>query len=256
MQNDVSRSLAARVAAAALLVSLASFGCDGGGGDASSTGTGADANSARDAAPATRPGADQNPADPAAPGAGAAASASRRPTTQQLVDGRTKTVPVSLVPLNIQVPESWELVTIGDIGGLVTLEGWAPHGFVQLRLAARQNVSADTFDGFVKSAENNAKAQGEKLKKFEVRRGDPLTIVERQILGDRQLMPATDDQGNLVDREGTPLRWSYLVFLKNQDKYEGYELWFDALSLEQYEQDAAFLQKIMDSLTYDASRKQ
>jgi hypothetical protein len=181
---------------------------------------------------------------------------SRRPTTQQLAEGATKVVPVSVVPLNVRVPESWELVTVGDIGGLLTLEGWAPNGYVQLRMAARQSIPVDTFDGFVKSAEADAKSKGDKLKKFQVRPGDPMTIIERQIAGDRGPMPHTDEHGNMVDREATPLRWSYLVFLKKENKYDGYELWFDALSLEQYEQDREFLQKIMDSLTYDASRKQ
>jgi hypothetical protein len=179
---------------------------------------------------------------------------SRRPTTQQLISGAWKTVPVSLLPLNIDMPESWEVVPAAN-GGLLAVEGFSPAGFVQIRMSSRNSIPVDTFDGFVKSARSAAEANGDRLRKFEVKPGDPLTLIERQIAGDREPMPVTDEQGNLILREATPLRWSILLFLKTGQKYETFEMQFDAMSLEHYQQDEAFLRKIVDSLAFDPSRQ-
>lgn len=199
-------------------------------------------------APAGPPSAPTPPAADAAP--------SRRPTTQQLVEGDWKTVPVSILPLTIKVPASWRTEDATD-AGLMTIEGWTPTGFAQLRAAARPGLSQDTFDGFIRSARTDAESRGANLKKFELRPGEPMTLLERQIASaEQQDMPTMDDAGNLVDRRATPLRWSFLVFLKKESgRFDCYELWFDALSLEHFEQDKDFFARIAESLTYDASRK-
>lgn len=224
-----------RSAAVAAALAAALVGCDRGNDEA-----------------ATPPPAAQatQPADAKAP-----EPAGRRPTTQQLTEGAWKTVPVSLLPLTMSIPESWEIVPATN-GGLLAVEGYSPSGFVQVRMSSRNTIPADTFDGFVKSARASAEQNGPRLKKFEVKTGDPVSLIERQIAGEqRELMPAADDQGNLVEREATPLRWSVLVFLKNGDKLEAYEMQFDAMSLEHYQQDEAFLRRIVDSLEFDPSRK-
>jgi hypothetical protein len=166
-----------------------------------------------------------------------------------------KTVPVSVLPLTMRVPQSWESVTATDTG-LMTFEGWTPSGFAQIRAAARPGLAGDAFDSFIKAARADAETKGAKLRKFEIRAGDPMSILERQITGDLQTMPTMDDQGNLIDHEATPLRWTLLLFFKRESgRFDCYEMWFDALSVEQFEKDQEFLRKVVDSLTYDASRK-
>lgn len=200
------------------------------------------------------------PADAAPPGPPPAATppadAPRRPTTQQLTEGEWKTVPISVLPLSVSVPASWESVDATD-AGLMTIEGWTPSGFAQLRAAARPGLTQETFDAFVRSARADAESRGPNLKKFDLRPGDPVTLLERQIASaEMQDMPTMDDRGNLVDRRATPLRWSVLVFMKRDSgRIDCYELWFDALSVEHYQQDEAFFRRLIDSLTYDASRK-
>jgi hypothetical protein len=158
--------------------------------------------------------------------------------------------------LTIRVPESWELVTIGD-SGLLAMEGFAPSGMLQLRCATRRRIGVDQLESFVAAARKNAESQPGKLKSIELREGPNYTILETLISADKpDDMPGTDERGNFVVRQGTPLKWSRLIFMKSDRFYDCYELAFGDLSLEQYEQDQAFLRRIMDSLAYDASRKQ
>lgn len=178
------------------------------------------------------------------------------PTTQQVLDAPWKTVPVSLLPLTISVPEAWDVEPTHD-ASLLAVEGRSPGGFVQMRVSKPRTMIAEaSFDSFITAARRSAEESGDRLKKLEFKPGDPLSTLERQIAGERELMPLMDEQGNLIEKEATPLRWSVLIFLKSGDKYESYELQFDALSLEHYEQDQAILRRVVESLAYDSSRRQ
>jgi hypothetical protein len=81
-------------------------------------------------------------------------------------------------------------------------------------------------------------------------------VLETQYTEEKRAMLTTDERGNWIETEGTPLKWSYLIFLPEAEGYKAYELNFVELSLEQFQKDGEFLQRVMSSLAHDSGRKQ
>ncbi|MDW8261570.1 MAG: hypothetical protein RMJ35_03515 [Phycisphaerales bacterium] len=192
------------------------------------------------------------PAPATAPAEPADEPAIRRPTTQQLVEGRWKTVTLSVLPITLEVPESWQQSAFSE-SGLLTLEGWTPSGEVQLRFSARPPLTADKFEGFVNGARKAMEARGDRKLRFELHEKPGFKVLEQQFSEERRAMLATDAAGNLVEMEGTPLKWSFLIFLPDAEGYKSYELGFVELSLEHYERDKEFFQRVMSSLRHDGA---
>lgn len=180
--------------------------------------------------------------------------AARRPTTQQLDQGEWKTVAISVLPMTIRVPASWDKPPVAD-SNLLTLEGWAPNGTIQLRFSARPPLTEENFQLFLSGAKKAMDARGEHKRVFELRDKQGYRILEQQHTEPRRTMLLSDENGNLLEQEATPLTWKQLIFLKSESGYDSYELGFVDMSLEHYNQDEAFLKRVLDSLTYDPSRK-
>lgn len=180
--------------------------------------------------------------------------APRRPTTQQLEQGEWKTVAISVLPMTIRVPASWDKPPVAD-SNLLTLDGWSPNGTVQLRFSTRPPLTEENFQLFLNGARKAMDARGEHKMAFELRDKQGYRVLEQQHTEPRRTMLLSDENGNLVEREATPLTWKQLIFMKSESGYDSYELGFVDLSLEHYKQDEAFLKRVLDSLTYDAARK-
>ncbi|HRK32653.1 MAG TPA: hypothetical protein PLD59_16435 [Tepidisphaeraceae bacterium] len=194
-----------------------------------------------DELPTAPPPAPEKPATPQPAERGA------RPSTQSVVDGQWTTVPISALPMRITVPESW---TAQSVGGqrLFFMEGWTPHGHVGITLASRQQLSPDKVADFIATAKKRLDEKADKQLRFATRDFPDFTVLERIWFDERQPMLLRDDSGQLHETEGQPLNWSYLIFMKKVDVVDVYELEFSDLTLELYEKDREFLEKIIRSL--------
>jgi hypothetical protein len=170
-----------------------------------------------------------------------------RPTTQALVSGATKTVPISALPMKITVPGSWEPQ---DIGGqrLFLMEGYTPSGHVGLSLSTRQQLSPNAVNDFIAAAKKRIDEKGAKKLRFETREFPDFTVLERLWYEDRQELLLRDYSGELRETEAQPAHWSYLIFMKKVDAVDVYELEFTDLTLELFEKDREFLEKVLRSL--------
>ena len=177
-----------------------------------------------------------------------------RPTTQALVEGKWKTVPISALPLTISVPESWEAQPVSG-SRLFNMEGFTPNGFVSLSLASRPQLAHDKLADFIAAAKKRLDEKGAKKLRFESKEYPDFTALERLYFEERQTMLLRNDAGELAEREAQPMKWSYLIFLKKEATIDLYELEFNDLSLDHYEKDREFLQRILSTLTNDPGKK-
>lgn len=194
------------------------------------------------------------PPPPVAPASQPAAVTHARPTTQSLVEGKWKTVPISALPLTISVPESWEALPVAG-SRLFLMEGFTPNGFVSLSLASRPQLAADKVADFISAARKRLDEKGGKKLRFESKEYPDFTALERLYFEDRQVMLLRNNAGELTEREAQPMKWSYLIFLKNEAMVDLYELEFNDLTLDHYEKDREFLQKILSTLTNNPGKK-
>jgi hypothetical protein len=254
-------SLLSLLAGAAVTIAI---GCDrrSGGGSSSSTGSdgGGSAVATTDApAPATRP------------------------TTQQLLEGPTKRIGLVLVPLSVEAPESWQVKTLNlsadpqpsgqpavqdppmvGASSLTELVGPAPGGDVQVQLAQRLPWQGERLERMLKAAQRDAEAQqkaagGGALLKFDIREQQGMRVMEQQ-----KVLTPPDAGPKLLDWRITyfaPRRGSAAApgagaaaaapSSTAATEYEACELNFLNLTVDQYERDRQFLQKIVDSVRYD-----
>jgi|GEM_PF-3546560 len=177
-----------------------------------------------------------------------------RPTTQALVEGKWKTVPISALPLTISVPDSWEAQPVSG-SRLFLMEGFTPNGYVSLSLASRPQLAKDKVADFIAAAKKRLDEKGPKKLRFDSKEYPDFTALERLYFEDREAMLLRNDRGELIEREAQPMKWSYLIFLKNETMVDLYELEFNDLSLDHYEKDREFLQRILGTLTNDPGKK-
>ena len=86
-------------------------------------------------------GCDRSPAPPNLPESTPNKAPASRPTTQELLSGPRKKLPLLPLPLSAQVPQSWQVKSITE--NLFFLEGPAPSGDVQIQLAERTSQTAE-----------------------------------------------------------------------------------------------------------------
>ncbi|HEV7299745.1 MAG TPA: hypothetical protein VGN72_10300 [Tepidisphaeraceae bacterium] len=159
-----------------------------------------------------------------------------RPTTQALLDGPRKRLSLEVLPLSLEVPESWQLQRIG---GSTVLTGPAPSSDVTIHLTTR-SIGTEIIPLAEKGAMDEAKQNPQANPLAAGRSVNGIKIFERQSVGTAPL----DD--------GTPTyRWIISAY-GNGDKETSpvYELSFFMLTKGDFEKDRAFLYSIVDSMQW------
>src|SRR5690349_17689433 len=120
-----------------------------------------------------------------------AAASTARPTTQELVAGKRKTLNLSAYRLTIEVPESWHLDSVGAATYIV---GDTPAGDVRIHLAPGAQMKADPIKAMEKKALAEAQAHPETLEvKALLNIGGSARMMERREI--RRNVPIVDENG-------------------------------------------------------------
>ena len=171
-----------------------------------------------------------------------------RPTTQELVAGKRKTLNLSAYRLTIEVPESWHLDSIGSTSYIV---GDTPNGDVRIHLApGGAQMKADPIKAMEKKAIAEAKAHPDTLDVEPLLNiGSNARKMERREI--RRNVQIVDENGKTVNADRVD--WSVMVFLPDGEQFTLELIDFSSMPLQQYQADKAFLEGIIRSLHYDAT---
>lgn len=178
-----------------------------------------------------------------------------KPTTQELLSGPRKVIPLGVLPLTGRVPQSWTIKNL-DSGSITLLEGDAPSGLVQIRLAQRPFIQRDKLEDILSRASKEKTEKPEVIKVLDIKPmpGDSgAQILERQSLGKTMPPIPLDAEGTQLSKPETLYSWTITYFIPQADGYEAYELNFVGLTAEQFQADSAMLREIIDSVKYNGA---
>jgi hypothetical protein len=182
------------------------------------------------------------------------------PTTQELVDGPRARLALIPLPLTLQVPAGWG--KLGDnnaagikvsAAGLNIVQGYTPHGPVQIQLTARKTMKEDELQQILDAGKKEMAAKPQEIIKFDFR---PLGSGNVKILERQRVSPEArpfvqyDAAGNEHQTMEVGFSWSISVLVPNDGAYQDYQLSFIDLTKSHYDQDAAFLNSIVSTLRY------
>lgn len=208
---------------------------------------------------ATHVGCDEPPVppelqEPTTPAETTDAKEPPRPTTQELVSGPYTRIRLDTLPLTLSVPIGWK---IEPLSNLVLLEGFTPAGQVRIQLSTRDHVQQSVVDALYSGARREAdSADKASQASVDMREHKGMTMIERRSIGrpinipvtDHQGIPKLDDRGQPIALSTTPMRWRINLFAPSIDGFDQYELNFIDLSVDQYNADREFLEKIIYSV--------
>ena len=189
------------------------------------------------------------PADAPPP---AAAKKPARPTTQQLLGGPRKTLPLGLLPFTVEVPDGWAVQNRGPEHGegLTMLEGPIVGGDAHVILRVREIQSAERMKLLVDRFRRDEAALEKDGGKLTVRDLGEVRIVDRREMPRPTTTPTTG-----VSAEGfeKPVEWRIALFVPAGVNYEQYEMQFIDLSPAAYAANAKLLNDLIGSLKYQDS---
>jgi len=181
----------------------------------------------------------------------AAPSEPDRPTTQELVAGPRRRINLASWPLSMEVPLSWEIDS-KNAKGFIFLEGHAPGGMVQIQLAQRPTLNPEQLQHMIDAAKRDVAADPRSKKTVELREGKQFKLLERKGQSPTVMLNVVDEDGQIREVPHTPYSWTINVLVSQDKTMFNYELNFFDLTLEQYEADRAFLEKIVDTLQLES----
>ena len=172
-----------------------------------------------------------------------------RPTTQELLAGPRKPIPLGELPLTVQAPAAWTLKTLNGTTH-VLLEGPTPAGEASIQLNVRPTTSGPKLELILNGAKKELERFPQSIKMVELRPIRGGQVLEQQRVGE---MPRTlpDDDPNV--KPSRPMNWTITVFVPHGADHKTYELNFVGLTADQYETDKPLLRGIVDSITVDAA---
>lgn len=195
------------------------------------------------------------------------------PTTQELVSGPHKTLKLGNFPLTLEVPRAWELKSDG---GLISVAGAASSGDISIQLVQQaggpgKTISLSSLDQLLPKFKAEADAKPHPVNRVQLRElpGGAKVLEQRMISNEfvaGKLPPEQWGNTDIVnERTGEKLttraivnphllKWNLTVFLPvTKDQFEARGLTFMGLKLSEYEQDKQFLEKLVESLQYEAN---
>jgi len=176
-----------------------------------------------------------------------------RPTTQQLTEGPYSRIKLDILPLTLDVPPGWKIERLGQ---LVLLEGYTPVDQARIQLAVRDRLTQSLVDALLSGSKKEAAAADKSAQMtVEMRELPGMKVLERRSIGRTISIPVTDAQGvQKLDAQGqpmshstTPMRWRLNFFVPSGKDFDQYELNFIDLSVDQYNAERSFLEKIINS---------
>jgi hypothetical protein len=174
-----------------------------------------------------------------------------RPTTQALLTGPRKPLVLGTLPLTMDVPESWTVDT--EPGAAIAwLDGPTPHGHVRIELSSQSTpFNAQSLTLMDQQARKEAATRG----------ADAVQITPLHSIGgtarareEREVHPGTvlDDDGH--PRKTDVMDWTIEVYVGQDTAYTLDLLHFAMLPRDVYQQDKDFIEHIVSTLRYDATR--
>ena len=185
---------------------------------------------------------------PTPPATQPSTAAASRPTTKDLLEGPRKPLLLGAFKLVMEVPTSWNL---NAVGSATWLEGDAPHGEVRIQLAVQgAPLKAESITALEKKTREEALAHPDDLELVALRNigGTAKKMERREIMRDLTVT-REDGRKDHIDR----VDWSVMVFVPEQQQFNLEVLNFSGLSLQQYQEDREFLERILRTLHYDAA---
>ena len=184
------------------------------------------------------------------PPTSAPATSEARPTTQALLTEPRQQISLggSTFKLQIEIPKSWKLTPVGTSS---FLEGLTPHGDVMIQVHMLEfPVKENGMLAMERRARATASSQPATLEVSPLRQvgGTARVMESREILRNISIQRAPDviEHGNRVD-------WIVKAFVPLDTDFHVITLTFSGLSLELYQQDREFLDRIIGSIHYDAT---
>jgi hypothetical protein len=178
----------------------------------------------------------------------------KRPTTQQLVEGHRSRTALIPLPLTMEMPPGWgKLQDLGDAkisASLNLLQGYTPHGEVQIQLASRPAMKQDALNRLVEAGKKEQTAKPQKVVRFELRPLGNVKVLERQVVGDPAPYTVYDANNQPHTTTESSFTWTIQVLVPNEGAYQVYELNFMGLTKSLYDQDKDFLEGILKTLQY------
>jgi len=177
-------------------------------------------------------------------------TATHRPTTQELISGAKKRIPLTPLPFTARVPTEWKIETLAG-GSIIVLTGPTPSSDAQIQLSTRPQAKKAELEYIQRGAKKETDEHKSTLKKAVFRSLGDIQILDRQVLGQPGPITITDDKGNEHIESATPYTWTLSFFVPRGENFDRYELNFLGLTLDQYEADKQLLTQVVDSLAFD-----
>jgi hypothetical protein len=203
-------------------------------------------------------GCDRSPTPP--PPAADETAPDTRPTTEELLSGQRTQLDIKSAPLSIKVPASWK---IEMVDGLSMLEGPTPSGDTTITIATLPGMSSKRIDMMVDGAEADAQKRPDRVQVHDLHQINGLRAFEKITYSGPSTQPTTTPdltaatpidapldattQPSDAAANGPMISWSRLVFVPFQDAYLPCSFSVSAMTPEEFTQDQAFLQSVLDS---------
>ena len=194
------------------------------------------------------------------------------PTTRELLDAPRKSFKLGSFPLTLQVPENWNLHSMGN-GEVITVGGPATSGDIDIQLVQQgETVNANGPESALAAAKKEMADKPHEINRAEIRPLGPGKVLEVRMISNAyvngQLPPEVWGDAELPDSPsavpGAPKRvtrailnphmvkWTFTVYLPaGEKKYSVRSLSFMGLGLREYQRDKEFLEGMMKTLKYE-----
>jgi hypothetical protein len=180
-------------------------------------------------------------------------TSTERPTTRQILDTAGAPIGLKLIPFTLDAPPGWEVKTLPGTATMV-IDGPTPRFTVELQMSSRGKLSAGVFESLVAGAKAESERYPGPHNRSELRELGELKVLHRMRADDPTNEPLLDAFGETAAARATPLRWRINIFVpRGEREYENFDLWFNGMTVEQYEQDKQLLNRVLDSLKYNES---
>jgi hypothetical protein len=185
--------------------------------------------------------------------------ATDRPTTQELT--QTPFTPLSLLtagmPATIQVPKGWALTK--EINpAYLRIQGYTPTDVADIAFVPLVTKTAIKKDDLVETVRRQMAADPLTASIPAVRESNGALVIESVDLSVlpppgalSATAPAATRPAESAISPNSPVEWSVMLCVPNQDQFSFYQIRLVGLTRAQFTADRDFLQKIMGSLNYD-----
>jgi hypothetical protein len=180
-----------------------------------------------------------------------------RPTTRDLIEGARADMPINSAPLTVKVPPSWKIELVD---GVSILEGPTPSGDTTITVSTLPGMTPKHIDLMADGAKADAQQHPNLVQFRDLHQINGLRVFEKIEYSQAATQPATQpdqaagpppdatsDLTASAAADGPTITWSRLVFVPFQDSFLPCSFSISAMTPDEYNQDQAFLQSVLDS---------